>query len=175
MNIRNALAVSLLALAAGASFQASAAETSSTFQVTATVASSCAILGASNLEFGAYDPVGANATTDKTTSTPGIQVRCNGGTTARVSIDEGLNKGAGSTCAAPIRAMVDGSGNKMSYDIGTAVNISRSQIGCDNPRILPLTFANLETQTVGLFGAIPAAQNVPVGSYTDTLTVKVTF
>ena len=172
---RKTFLATAVALIAGVSFQASAAETSSTFQVTATVASSCAIVGAANLDFGAYDPAVANATADKTASTSGIQVRCNGGTTAIVNIDEGLNKLAGSTCAAPVRAMIDGSGNKMNYTIGTAANLSRSVIGCSSPTNLPLTFARLETQTVGLFGAIPAAQNVPVGSYSDTLTVKVTF
>jgi len=175
MLFRKTLLAASVALIAGLSFQASAAETSATFQVTATVASSCAITGASNLEFGAYDPVVANATAEKTASSSGISVRCNGGTTARVSIDQGLNKAAGSTCAAPARAMVDGLGNKMNYAIGTAANISRSQIGCDNPIIVPLTFSQLQTQTLGLFGAIPAAQNVPVGAYADTLTVTVSF
>lgn len=174
MKVRNTLLAAAVALVAGVSFQASAAETSSTFQVTATVASSCAILGAGNLEFGAYDPAVANATVDKTASSSGIEVRCNGGTTATVQLDEGLNKAAGSTCAAPARAMIDGSGNKLNYSLAKAADM-QSVFGCDAATQASLSFANLETKNVGVFGSIPAAQNVPVGSYADTVTVKVSF
>ena len=174
MKVRNTLLAAAVALVAGVSFQASAAETSSTFQVTATVASSCAILGAGNLEFGAYDPAVANATVDKTALSSGIKVRCNGGTTATVQLDEGLNKAAGSTCAAPARAMIDGSGNKLNYSLAKAADM-QSVFGCDAASQSSLSFANLETKNVGVFGSIPAAQNVPVGSYADTVTVKVSF
>ncbi len=174
MKVRNTLLAAAVALVAGVSFQASAAETSSTFQVTASVASSCAILGAGNIEFGSYDPAVAHASTALTASSSGIQVRCNGGTTAAVQLDEGLNKLAASTCAAPQRAMIDGSGNKLSYSLAKAAD--QAQVfGCDATNQTSLSYTNLETKTVGVFGSIPAAQNVPVGSYADTVTVKVTF
>ena len=174
MKVRNTLLAAAVALVAGVSFQASAAETSSTFQVTATVASSCAIMGAANLEFDSYNPVSTNATAALLGFSSGIQVRCNGGTTAKVQLDEGLNKAAGSTCAAPARAMVDGSGNKLNYSLAKAADM-QAVFGCDAATQSSLSFANLETKNVGVFGSIPAAQNVPVGSYADTVTVKVSF
>jgi len=174
MKIRSTLLASALALVAGISFQASAAETSSTFKVTATVASSCAILGAGNLNFGSYDPAVANASAYLLGSSSGIDVRCNGGTTASVQLDEGLNKDGGSTCASPVRVMVDGSGNRLAYSLARTSDLG-TPIGCDASTEATLTFASLETQNVPVYGSIAPSQNVPVGSYEDTVTVKVTF
>jgi len=174
MKVRNTLLAAAVALVAGVSFQASAAETSSTFQVTATVASSCAIMGAANLEFDSYNPVSTNATAALLGFSSGIQVRCNGGTTAKVQLDEGLNKAAGSTCSAPNRAMVNGTGDRLSYQL--ASNGSISDIwGCASDTEETLTFTTLETKNQMVFGEIPAGQAVPVGSYADTVTVKVLF
>lgn len=174
MKARNTLLASALALVAGLSFQASAAETSSAFQVTATVASSCAIVNAGQVSFSDYDPAGYHATNDMYGNSSAMQVRCNGGTVANLQLDEGQNKLSGSTCVAPARAMVNDSGQKLGYSL--AQNNARDLVfGCDPSNSKSLTFANLETQTLFVYGTVAAGQDAAVGYYSDTVTVKVTF
>ena len=175
MKFHNTLLAAAVALIAGVSFQASAADTSSTFKSTATVASSCAILSVGNLEFiDAYNPVRANATDSMIGYNSGISVRCNGGTTAKIQLDEGLHKSAGSTCAAPARAMVNSKGDRLNYILASNGSMS-ALMGCTAAVETTLSFVSLETKSQRVFGEIAAGQAVPVGSYADTVTVKVLF
>lgn len=173
MNIRNSILASALALVAGVSFQASAAETSSTFQVTATVASSCAILGADELSFGNYDAVVANKSSDLKANSK-IQVRCNGGTTAAVRLDEGVNKFGTSSCGMPVRQLSDGAAGRLKYYVAKT-SAFQDSFGCDADSEATVAFANLETKDVSLYGRLEAGQNAPVGTYADTVTVSVLF
>ena len=173
MKVRNTLLAAAVALVAGVSFQASAAETSSTFQVTATVASSCAILGANELSFGTYDAVTSHKSEDLKSSSK-FQVRCNGGTTATIRLDEGMYKSASSQCYFPVRQMFDGGEGKLTYYLSKTYNFQDS-FGCDAESEATVTFANLETQDINVYGRIQAGQNAPVGIYSDTVTVQVLF
>ncbi len=174
MNTRNTLFAAMAIFAIGSSVQASAAETSSTFQATASVASSCAIMGAGNLDFGSYDAVVTNRSEDKLSSSSGVEVRCNGGTVATVQVDQGLNPDASSSCDYPSRAMISAQGGRLSYSLSSTADY-QDTLGCDATTEKVLSFANLETQNLGVFGRIGAGQDAPVGSYTDSVTVKVVF
>lgn len=172
MNIRNTLSASLLALVAGVSFQASAAEATSTFKSTASVASSCAILGAANLSFPAYSFVN-NA---RGAGPSAIQVRCNRGTTAVVQLDSGLTPAATSTCDAPLRQMKNADGEVLEYTLYKASSfIPADYFGCSTKTQVGLTFDALATKVVNVYGSITPGQGAKNGSYADTVTVKVTF
>lgn len=173
MLLRNSLFAALAVVGLSSAFQSSAAETSSTFQVTATVASSCAILGADELSFGNYDAVVANKSSDLKASTQ-VQVRCNGGTTAAVRMDEGVNKLAYSSCQVPERRLSDGSAGMLRYYLSKTSNFQDS-FGCSEETQGSVTFTNLETKQVNVYGYIQAGQNAPVGIYADTVTVSVLF
>lgn len=172
MNFRQTVLSASVALIAGVSFQASAAETTSSFQSTASVASSCAILGAANMNFPTY-----LATNNARGTGPSvIQVRCNGGTAAVVQLDLGLNPKAIATCDVPLRQMVSEDGELLEYTLYKASSfVPKDYFGCSTQTQANLSFTDLATKVVNVFGSISAGQGVKNGSYSDTVTVKVTF
>ena len=148
------------AVAAGPAYASTA---STTFQVTATVASNCGI-SASNLSFGTYTPDTAlNGTTT-------LSLTCTSGLAYNVGLDKGLNGADVSH-----RSMNQGT-NLLNYalysDSGRTTNWGNT-VGTD-------TVAGTGTgsaQSMTVYGRIPAVQPVyvPAGSYSDTITATVTF
>lgn len=137
---------------------AAAASTSTSFTVSATVVSTCAV-SASDLAFGNYLPSG---NTDQTTS---ITVTCGNGTGYSVALNDGNNASGGA------RRMINGGSNFLSYELYS-----------DSGRTTVWNTASPVTgtgsgaaQTLTVYGRIPNGQNVPVGAYTDTIQVTVTY
>ncbi|HEV8694388.1 MAG TPA: spore coat U domain-containing protein [Lysobacter sp.] len=168
--------LSLLALAAGTLLagNAFAAQTSGSFNVTASVANSCKVTSTSDIAFGPYDPAVANFST-ALDATGSVSVRCTRGTAADVALNEGANKGGASTCAAPLRRMSDGGTERLGYEIYLDAAHTTAW-GCDAANDQPFTFAasNVPT-TKTTYGSIPAGQDVAAGNFSDTVTVTVTF
>jgi spore coat protein U domain-containing protein, fimbrial subunit CupE1/2/3/6 len=167
---------SSLALAAGMLLagNAFAAQTTGSFNVTASVANSCKVTSTSDIAFGAYDPAVANFST-ALDATGSVSVRCTRGTAADVALNEGANKAGTSSCASPLRRMTDGGTERLGY--GIYKDSAHTQAwGCDAANDEPFTFAasNVPT-TKTTYGTIPAGQDVAAGSYSDTVTVTVTF
>lgn len=155
-----------LALAASmAAGSANAATATTTFTVNATVLKAC-VVTALPLAFGNYDPTSASPVTGSTT----LSVLCTSGTSFRT----GLNAGAASGATVSTRSMTSG-GNSLDYalyqDSGRTTNWGNTP-GTDTPAAVTAG-AGPTTQTV--YGRIAAGQNVPVGVYTDTITVTVTY
>lgn len=158
-----ALPMSLLGLAL-APCAAYAATDTDQFQVTATVIAACDVV-AQDLPFLNYDPVSSSPLDASAT----VAVTCTNGTTYNV----GLDAGAGSGATVSSRRMTSGA-NTLSYSIYT--NAARSTVwgatlGVD-------TVAGTGTgaqQTLTMYGRAPAHQTAPTGSYTDTVTVTVTY
>jgi len=94
-----ALALAVVSLAGNR--QASAGSASANFQAKALVNPNCTIAVAGDLDFGTYDPVGANAAAAKTASTF-VAVACTRGSNSTISLNAGPNFGAG---LAGLRAM----------------------------------------------------------------------
>jgi spore coat protein U-like protein len=162
-NARTAIAVSALscALASGAGL---AATSNTTFQVTATVASSCSV-SAGALAFGTYDPL---SLTDKD-ATSTINVTCNLLSPYTLKLDGGaINTDISA------REMDDGSSNRLGYQLYTTT--LRTAIWGDG--VTGSTIAGVGT---GLsiphvvYGRIASGQNAPNGSYADTVTVSLDF
>jgi spore coat protein U-like protein len=161
---RIAASLSLAALIAGLAFPAAQATTqTTTFQVTATVAAACNINSAANLAFGQY-----TGTQEDTTST--ITVTCTNTTPYDLGLDAGTSAGATVTT----RAMTGPASALLNYslfrDAARTLNWGNT-VGTDTLHVI----GNGVAQFSSVFGRIPAAQALVPGSYTDTITVTLTF
>lgn len=153
----------VLGLTAGS---AMAATSTTTFGVNATVADSCSV-SATALDFGSIDPL---AGTDKDTTTT-IDVTCTNTTTYDVGLDAGATTGATVTA----RQMTDASTNTLDYslysDSGRTTNWGDT-VGSD-------TVAGTgdgTAQVLTVYGRVPSGQQTAtVGTYSDTITVTVTY
>lgn len=156
-------ALGIASLASGQSARAATATT--TFPVTATVLTACAVT-ADPLAFGNYDPTSATPLEQSAT----LSVLCTVGTSFTV----GLNAGATSGATVSTRQMSDGS-NVLDYslysDSGHTTNWGNTP-GSDTPAA---TVAPVLPTELTVYGRVPAEQNVPPGPYADTITVTVNY
>lgn len=140
------------------------AQSQTTLQVTASVASSCSMT-TSNVAFGAYDPLSALPTT----ATGGVTVTC----TLAAAYTVGLSAGNASGATVTTRKMTSGA-NTLNYALYR--DVTRLQnwgttIGTD-------TTAGIGTGlpiTHSVYGVIPAQQAAANGNYSDTITVTLTY
>lgn len=141
---------------------ASAATASTTFQVTATVQSTC-LISAAPLAFGTYTGV-VNSTSSNLT------VTCTSTTPYNVGLDAGTASGA----TVSNRSMLDASSNKLNYklskDSGNTTNWGNT-VGTDTAA----GTGSGSAQTMTVYGQIPAGQYVKPGSYSDTITATLTY
>ena len=143
---------------------------STTFNVTSTVSANCTIT-ATDLSFGAYDPVVANKTTNLDVNTS-VNVLCTKGS---AGVTVGLD--LGSHAAAGNRFMSNGT-DSLQYELysnsagGTVWGNSGAGL-VTWPVFGPIGAGGGVSHTV--FGRIPAGQDVSVGSYSDLVTATVNF
>ena len=160
-----------IALVASATL-AHAATSTANLAVSATVTANCSISATSALAFGAYDPVVANASTDLD-GTGTISVTCTSGAPATITLGEGANANTGSTAAAPLRRMTDGSSNYISYSLYS--DSGRTVIWGNDATVDVATTGTGAAEAHTVYGRIASGQNVPAGSYNDTVVATVTF
>lgn len=142
---------------------------SKTFQVTASIAGECTV-ESFNLNFGNYDPAGANSASalDATTT---VTAYCTKGTNATVSLSPGSYYSAGS------RRMAGPAGEFLRYNIFTDAgrtaewNTANTIAATSTSKTVPLGGIS---GLVG-YGRIPAAENVRAGNYTDTVVATVNY
>ena len=156
-------------VAAGASSRASAATAQTTFIVTANVTANCTI-SATGISF-TYDPIGANAST-AATATGSVTIACTKGAGPTIGLNAGSN---GGKVAGVTRAMANGATNFLGYELNQpapgGVWSDIGSAGAFNPGASPSKAA----RTFTVNATIPAAQDVAVGTYTDTVTATVNF
>ncbi len=152
----------------GSGKESFAGSVSASLTVKATVVRSCS-LATTPLVFGAYDPVGSNASADLRAST-NVTVVCSPGATPTISVGSGSNTaGAGTT-----RAMSSGS-DKLSYQIYKDSGLTQAWTDSGSGVLNLGTVRSALPQTVPVYGRIPAGQNVSDGGYSDTVTVTINF
>ncbi len=128
----------------------------------------------STLSFGNYNPLSGSATTSVTT----MQVGCGGVAGLLIPYKIDLSTGGGTYAT---RRMSSGA-NKLSYNLytdntyltvwGDGTNSTHSVSGNITLDVL----GSSQSRTISIYGRIPASQTTAVpGSYTDTITVTVTF
>jgi spore coat protein U-like protein len=167
MRKSNVLALAgILFLAAGSAF---AGTTSGNLAVSATVSANCSIAASQGFAFGPYDPIGAQSAAPLQVSNP-ITLACTNGSPVTVTMDQGLNPAGGSTAAAPLRQMTVG-GNFLPYNLYTSNTYTTVWDGVTGA---PYTGTGAGG-TITVFGQIAQAQNVPAGTYVDTVVVTLTF
>lgn len=151
--------VAVSALVVGLSAAQAATTTKTTIAVSASVAAQCAIGAFTNLEFGSYNPASSTDTTAEAT----VKVTCNAGASATAS----LSTGSGTYGQ---RTLKSGT-NALNYNLFTSNTYSTTWT---DTTTVPVTGGSEQTLTI--YGKIPKGQNsVPVGSYTDTVTVTITY
>ncbi|MCA1324012.1 spore coat U domain-containing protein [Herbaspirillum sp. alder98] len=153
------IAAIVLATSAPQSFAATA---TGSLTISANVVAACTVVG-SAIAFGAYTQAVVN-------QTGGITVLCTNGTAYNVGLDAGT--GAGATTAA--RKMTGSGGGTLNYalyrDSGRTNNWG-STIGTDT---LTGTGSGL-IQSLTVYGQVAAAQTPLAGTYSDTVTVTLTY
>jgi spore coat protein U-like protein len=178
-----ATALAVLLLADAPAFAGSAFKD---FNATASVAANCVMGNINNLDFGSYDPVVANASAALPGSTSFTLTCTRGTSTAVVSMN--LGNALGGNAANPNkRSMNNGTataGNYLSYDLFIPSGVGGSATATanlwgDNTNgtvTFPVpAVPTLSAQTIVIYGAVAAGQDVPVGSYTDTVRATVNF
>jgi spore coat protein U-like protein len=145
------------------------ADATDNLDVSATVASSCTIAGGT-LSFGTYNTV-SGAQVDGSAL---ITVACTTGTDTTVTLGEGTHAGGASSAAAPDRRMNDGGTNFLSYSLFS--NTQRTTIwGNTVGSGLDYQAVTSAPSQLSVFGRIAATQDVPAGSYTDTVVATIAF
>lgn len=164
LSARAISAAVLLGLSAH-SAAAQAATATDTMTVSATVQSAC-VVSANPLAFGNYNPT-SGSNTDATTT---LSVTCTSGTSYTV----GLSAGTGNGATVSARKMTGG-GNTLNYalyqDSARSTNWGNTP-GTDTPASAT---AGASAATLTVYGRITGGQNVPAGTYTDSVTVTVNY
>lgn len=172
-NIRvAALLVSVGLLSVG--HTAIAATATANLEVSATVNSSCTIQ-TSPLAFGTYDP----AATSPTDATGQVTIACVKGSVPVISLGAGLH--SADTAA---RKMATASGtDSLNYFLykpdadGTSCSLAQPAVwgNQDTERLSLAAVQSINPTAYSVCGRITAGQDVPAGTYQDTVTATVEF
>ena len=175
MNLKKLAIVLSSALALGAlstvSTDALAGTATDNLSVTASVSANCTISTAA-VAFGAYDPITANKTSPLD-GTGTVTVTCTTGSAALITLGQGANADTGSTEIAPLRRMKDAGTNHLAYFLFS--DTDRTAVwGGDTTTDVAHTGTGV---AVGLtvYGRVTQDQNMPAGSYSDTVLATVSF
>jgi spore coat protein U-like protein len=143
----------------------------SNMSVSASVSNNCTI-SAGSLAFGAYDPITTNHSS-ALNGTATLTVNCTQGAAATITLGQGSNAASGSTDAAPLRQLSDGNNHVLSYALFQDGGHSTAW---GNSSETGASYTGLGTSSnVSVYGQVTAGQNVPSGTYSDTVVATVTF
>ena len=154
------------ALVAGLAPSATAATATANLTVSATVTKNCTV-STEALAFGSYDPVVAHASANLD-GTGGVTVACTRGATASIAL------GSGSNASGSTRRLGDGAGNFLTYELYS--DSGHSSIWNSGAGTLALTAApSRAPRDFTVYGRIAGNQDVPAGTYGDTVVATVNF
>jgi spore coat protein U-like protein len=168
------------ALVAGIGFSADSFAGTSTapMNISAVIAHNCTLTAVPPAAYP-YDGYFTNATANFA-ATFNITYTCTTGAAPVITLDQGANPLVGSTAVAPARQMANGTA-RLAYNIfSSTANQTTASVGVawgTNLAMGPtLVAGNGSAQTVPAYIAIIAGQvGLPVGTYTDTVTMTATF
>ena len=146
---------------------ARAADTTTSFTVTASVVAGCTLVGGVPLAFGVYSPGVQNDATTTFTAT------CTTGTSYTLKLDAGTGSGA----SFATRKMTDTVGGVATLDYSLYSDAGRSTVWGDGTGGSS-TVASSGTgvlQTFTVYGRIPSSAAATIGTYVDTITVTATY
>ena len=161
------VAIAAFSAVSHAVLHAQNATATASLTVSANVTKNCTISTAP-VNFGAYDPVAANATTPLD-AIGTITVACTKGAVAKVGLNPGSNA-QGTT-----RRMGQGTAEYLLYEIykdSTHANIWGDT--ADTALDIPAA-PNRNPRDFTVYGRVAASQDAAVGNYTDTIVATVNF
>lgn len=154
------------AIAAGASTTSQAATSGGTLAVTATVASVC-LISNGTLAFGTYDPSAGTVLNGSAT----ITLTCTLGTPYKITMGAGAGSGATTT----VRKLTNGA-NTLSYSLyRDAARTQNWGDTLDTDSLNGTSSAVSLTNTISVYGQIPAGEAVPGGAYMDSVAITVNY
>jgi len=159
--------LAVVAIAAESRLSGQTSSATAQLTVSASVSKNCTITTAP-VNFGAYDPVTANASAPLD-GIGTITVTCTKGAAAKVGLDAGRNI-AGTT-----RRMSQGSAAYLTYELykDTGRATVWGNTDADSLDLGPAPNRNPRDFTV--YGRVPATQDAVVGNYTDSVVATVNF
>ena len=171
-NIKLAIAAGMALGTVALSVPAYASPSTANLSVSASIGTACTIT-TTNLAFGAYDAVVANAE-DALTATGGVSSTCSVGSSGNIKMGQGLNPGDDSSDGIPLRRMVAGSDATSFLNYSVFSDIGMTAVW-ENATGVAYTGSGI-SQDLVVYGSVPAAQTgAVVGSYTDTLVVAINY
>ena len=159
----------VVALAALAGQPAHAGTATGSFSVSATVISACTVSG-SALSFGTT--VNPLSTAVPLYAQSQLSVQCTNTTPYAVALNAGTNAGGASNFSA--RAMKNGS-NSIGYQLYSDTGHSTVWGDGTNSSSTVSGTGSGSTQTLNIYGSVPSLAGAVPGSYTDTVTVTVSY
>ena len=162
--MRKKLALFLAACLSLVGNAAFGATTTTTFTVQMTITASCTIISAATLNFGSQGVLTGNV--DQTST---MQVQCTNTTPYNI----GLNAGTGSGATVTTRKMTN-AGNTINYSLYTnagRTTVWGNTVGTDTVAAT----GNGASQSYTVYGRVPAQTTPAPATYTDTITVTVTY
>jgi spore coat protein U-like protein len=169
LNVKK-ITLSLFVFAVASCGSAFAATATSDMAVSASVSASCTIT-AGALDFGSYDPVVGNATA-ALDGTATLTVACTNGSSSNITLGQGSNATSGSTDAVPARQMASGT-DRLAYALYSEATRTTVWGNTSDTGLAHTGTGNSDSVTV--YAAMNAGQNVPSGSYSDTVVATITF
>ena len=171
-NIKSSIAAATAFGIVAVSMPAYAGTGTASMTVSSNIDVSC-IISTTNIDFDAYDAVGAHSAADLT-ATGGISSTCTTGSGGNIKIGQGLHASSGSTDAVPARRMVHATDATefLEYNV---YSDSTWETKWDNATGEAYTGTGI-AQPLTVYGSITKNQtSAVVGSYTDTLVVTINY
>ncbi|AOR79369.1 Csu type fimbrial protein [Novosphingobium resinovorum] len=153
------------------------AETSKTFAVSATIAAGCAVdgLGTSGsagtmgtLTFPSQPSVATTTLQANISGSQAIVLRCTPGVSLTMSIDGGLHAATGRTLQLGTTA------NRLAYSLCADAGCAQA-IGINQAISIAVTSTNMNNVRLPVYGRLTLPGTTPPGTYTDTLTVTLSW
>jgi spore coat protein U-like protein len=135
--------------------------------VSATVKRNC-LITTTPLAYGAYDPVGANATAPLD-ATGTVSLTCTRGTTASIGLDAGAN------ASGSVRRMTSGGTAYLTYDLYLDTGRTTVWTNATGGMLDVGAAPTKDPRSFTVYGRVPGAQDVPTGTFNDSVVATVNF
>ena len=165
--VKVAVCGALGALILGVAANANAGSASTSLALSASVSNNCSI-STSAVGFGSYDPVVANASANLD-GTGTVTIACTKGATTTIGLDLGSN------ASGSARRLTDGSSNYLTYELYQDSSRSTVWGNSGSGLFTPAAAPSKASRAFTAYGRVAGNQDVPAGTYTDTVTATVNF
>ena len=168
--LKRAIVLAIVLMSAILGPHSNADRVTAMMNVSVSVSYYCSI-NAAPMQFGAYNGVGANASS-ALEATATIISTCTSGAAAVITMNAGTSAGSGLDDA-PVRRMAAGADEYLIYQIYS--DVARDTVWGNTAQTGVAHIGTGAPQTLTVYGSIQAAQMVPKGDYSDQIYVTITY